>query len=67
MTRDEDEEFDELYNKYLRAQAAAKVLNIKYQQLEFFTAILLAVSEHRAKSLEVMENFIADLKKASEQ
>lgn len=38
-----------------------------YNSLSFFTAILLAVSEHRAKSLEVMEDFIADLKKASEQ
>jgi hypothetical protein len=31
-------------------------------QLEFFTAILLACSLHRAQSLEVLEDFIRNLK-----
>lgn len=33
-------------------------------QLEFFCAILLAVSEHRAQSLAILQDFIRDLKNA---
>lgn len=40
-----------------------KGLRERIARLEFFLAILLAVSEHRAKSLEVMEDFIANLKR----
>lgn len=53
----------------LAAEAALDAffaLEQSYVELEFFCAILLAVSENRAKSLAVMEDFLADMKKASE-